>query len=406
MSIDIERVRADIPSVQRNIYMNTGWAGPRPVSVTQAIKERYDYESSEGPGHAVAVITGQETQLKAKGALAKLIGVTPDEITFTQNTTEALNLIMNGLPLQNGDEVVLCDLEHTAVIIPALYLQKRRGCTVKVIKIDPANDDKATILSKFNDAVTGKTRLVVASHIQYSTGLRMPIKELAAMAHQRGAYMLVDGAQAVGHMNVNIPELGADFYAFPAHKWLLGPEGLGILYMRKDLISKVEPLILSEDSVTGYGLDGNFIPNTGNISRYTASTQAPAMWAGVIAAVEYVNSWGLPSIEAHIMDMSSLLKRALPKIAGLTLLSHIDGDLASGIVSFSIKGAEPAEVATSLWNSGHCVARWINYPACTRLCISFFNSDRDVNGVFGLIRKAADGASADQDLEKIKKSFF
>lgn len=404
MPIDIEKVRSEIPALSRSIYMNTGWAGPRPNVVTQAIKERYDYEASDGPGHAVAVISAQEAQVKLKSNLGRLIGVTAEELTFTQNTTEALNLVINGLPLQSGDEIVFCDLEHTAVVIPALF-QKRRGVSVKVVKID-MTDEKSEILNKFNNAITGKTKLVIASHVQYSTGLRMPVKEISALAHQHGAWMLVDGAQAVGHINVNIPDTGADFYAFPGHKWLLGPEGIGVLYIRRELVSKVEPLILSEDSATGYGFDGNYIPNQNNMSKYASSTQAPALFVGLNAAVEYISAIGMPSIEAHLMDLSSLLKRAMPKIAGVTLLSKVDGELASGIVSFQIKGAEPSEVATNLWNSGHCVARWVNYPACTRLCISFFNNDRDVNGVFGVLRKVADSAGSDQEFEKLKKSFF
>lgn len=404
MPIDIEKVRSEIPAASRSIYMNTGWAGPRPVSVTQAIKERYDYEASDGPGHAVAVISAQEAQIKLKSNLGRLIGVTAEELTFTQNTTEAINMVINGLPLQSGDEIVFCDLEHTAVVIPALF-QKKRGAAVKVVKIDAA-DDKATILNKFNDAITGRTKLVITSHVQYSTGLRMPVKEISALAHQRNAWMLVDGAQAVGHINVNMGEVGADFYAFPGHKWLLGPEGIGVLYIRRELVSKLEPVFVSEDSVTGFGFDGNYIPNQNNMSKFTPSTQAPALFVGLNAAVDYISAIGMPSIEAHIMDLASLLKRAIPKIAGVTLLSKIDGELATGIVSFQIKGAEPSEVATNLWNSGRCIARWVNYPACTRLCISFFNNDRDVNGVFGVLRKVADSAGSDQEFEKLKKSFF
>lgn len=404
MPIDIEKIRSEIPAASRSIYMNTGWAGPRPVPVTQAIKERYDYEASDGPGHAVAVISAQEAQARLKSNLGRLLGVTAEEIAFTANTTEALNMVISGLPLQSGDEIVFCDLEHTAVVIPALF-QKNRGAAVKVVKIDAA-DDKAAILNKFNDVMSSKTKLVIASHIQASTGLRMPVKELSAMAHQRNAWFLVDGAQAVGHINVNMPEVGADFYAFPGHKWLLGPEGLGVLYVRRELVSRLNPIMYSEDAVTGFGFDGNFIPNQNNMSKFTSSTQAPALFVGLNAAVEYISAIGLPGIEAHIMDLSSLLKRAMPKIAGVTLLSKMDGELASGIVSFQIKGAEPSEVATNLWNSGHCVARWVNYPACTRLCISFFNNDRDVNGVFGVLRKVADSAGSDQEFEKLKKSFF
>ena len=404
MPIDVEQLRADIPATQNSIYLNVGWAGPRPKVVTEAMRKRLDYEALDGPGHGVAVVSSQELVEKAKTSLSRFLSVSAEELTFTQNTTEALNLVISGLSLESGDEVVLCDLEHPSVLIPCLYLQKRRGVVVKIVKIDPLAS-KEEILSSFGEAISGKTKLVCVSHIQYSCGLRMPVKELAQQARNRGAYLLVDGAQAVGHISVNLEELGCDFYAFPAHKWLLGPEGLGILYIQKDLIPRVEPLIVCEDSVSAFDFTGQFLANDRSMRKFAPSTQSWALHAGLLAAIEYIQPLGMAEIEAQIMGSATLLKRALPKIAGVSLLSHIEGELASGIISFAIKDMEPSEVATSLWHQGKIVGRWVNYPASARLCVGFYTNDRELNSTFGILRRLADSAQSEETLEQVRRLF-
>jgi cysteine desulfurase/selenocysteine lyase len=231
------------------------------------------------------------------------------------------------------------------------------------------------------------------------------VKELVQAAKQRGAYVLVDGAQAVGHIQMNVKELGCDFYAFPAHKWLLGPEGLGILYVRKEVLNQVEPLVIGEDALSAYDFTGKFIPNDRSMSKFTPSTQSPALYTGLTAAVEYIQSLGVADIQEKILEGAALLKKALPKVRGVSLLSHVDGEMASGIISFSMKGLEPSEVATGLWQHGRIVGRWVNYPACTRLCVGFFTSDRELNSTFGVLRRVADTAQSEETLEKVRKLF-
>ena len=213
--MDVLKIREQMPVCQRMTYVNTGWSGPSPVAVVNAIKERLDLEMNQGPTSPEVYESGRDIQAKTKEAMAALINASIAAVCVTRNTTEGLNIVMNGRTWEQGDEIITCDLEHSSVLIPSYYQQHRHGAVVKVLQFDP-NEKRESILGKISDAITDRTKLVYLSHVEYSTGLRMPAKEIRQLikdrGQDRGILFLLDGAQSAGHIALDMKALDCDFY--------------------------------------------------------------------------------------------------------------------------------------------------------------------------------------------------
>ena len=181
MIMDVDRLRQQIPVCQRLVYMNTGASGPSPLRVVDAIKHRLDYEMERGPANPDVSEIAKGIRETARQCVAGLLNAAPEEICLTKNTTEGLNIVLNGLPWRPGDEIVTCDLEHSSVLVPSYFKQQRHGVVVKVVPMAP-DEARENILTKLEEAVTERTRLVFLSHIEYSCGLRMPVEEIRRAA--------------------------------------------------------------------------------------------------------------------------------------------------------------------------------------------------------------------------------
>ena len=192
--MDVDNLRRQIPTTKQMTYMNTGWDGPSPTSVGEAIRARFEYENDLGPTAAEVIESAKEVRGQAKKAIASLINATPQEILLTENTTEGINMVLNGLPWQEGDEVITCDLEHPSILLPTYHLQDRKGVRVKVLPFAPDAEHSA-ITSAVEEALSERTRMVFLSHVEYSCGLRMPIEEISRLTRRRGIWLMVDGAQ-------------------------------------------------------------------------------------------------------------------------------------------------------------------------------------------------------------------
>ncbi|MGH9313840.1 MAG: aminotransferase class V-fold PLP-dependent enzyme, partial [Vicinamibacterales bacterium] len=237
--MDVEAIRAQIPATSRCVYLNSGWQGPSTQSAITAVQEAFRAEA-EGP----TAPTVHEQRLavfrRSRQLLAGLIGAGVDEVAIQHTTTEGINAVLFGMGLKPGDEIITCSGEHSSVIVPAYYARDRLGATLKIVRVT-GEDSPAEVLARFEEAATPALRLVLLSHVSYSTGQVFPVRELAELTHRHGGFLLLDAAQSVGQMPVDVRELGCDFCAFPGHKWLLGPAATGALYVRRDLIRAVEP---------------------------------------------------------------------------------------------------------------------------------------------------------------------
>lgn len=382
--MDIPAIRQQIPALQKTVYLNTGWSGPSPRAVMDQVREWMEYENAEGPTARPVLERHRELVRQARGAIAGLINATPEEISLTQNTTEGLNLVVNGIEWHQGDQVITCNLEHPSVLIPAYFLKHRYGVAVKVLEVDP-QDDPMAILQRFAAAMTPRTRLLFLSHIQFSCGLRLPAKELANLAHQRGAWILLDGAQAAGHVALDMKDLDCDFYALPGHKWLLGPDGVGGLYVRKELIPELQPSKVGGRAVQSFDRRGGFVPRSEGIEKFELTTTSGPLWAGLIAAIEFLRGIGASAIEERSRALGAYAAEKLAEAPGVTVTSPQHPKTCSGLVTFAVRGREPRAVVESLWERGRVVARPVEWPPGVRFSTAFFNTEGEIDQAVALV---------------------
>ena len=386
--MDVETLRGQIPACQKMIYMNTGWQGPCPVSVVKAVTERLEYESYEGPTTREVYESSKALQLKAREAVARLLNATVDEIALTPNTTEGLNLVLNGLTWQEGDEIITCGLEHSSVLVPSYLLRERYGVQVNVLHLDPA-EEHPSILRKVEQAFTPRTRMVFVSHIQYSTGLRMPVEGIRELTRDRGVLLLLDAAQGAGHVALDMRQIDCEFYSIPGQKWLLGPAGTGALYIRQDMIPQVRSSKGSFGTALSHDSQGGFEPNVQFINKLGVTTSSVPLWAGFVEAIRLTLELGAREVEDRILALAATLKGELSQIAGVSILSPLEGPGCSGLVSFAMEGMETEDVVSHLWDDYRVVTRSVAYPPGVRLSVCSFNTEAEIGEVARALRELA-----------------
>ena len=386
--IDVANIRKSIPVCQRMVYLNTGWSGPSPVQVVDAIKDRLDYEMEQGPTGAEVIRRAQEIREDARQRVAALLNASPDEICLTKNTTDGLNIVINGLPWQEGDEIITCSLEHSSVLVPSYFTQSRHGVKMRVLPM-ASNEQREDILSKIEGAINDRTKLVFLSHIEYSSGLRMPVNEIRSMTRDRGIWMLLDGAQTAGHISLDMRDIDCEFYSIPGQKWLLGSEGVGALYIRQDMIPTVAPTQVGGRAVVHYEEPVNMEPNIASMDKFLVSSTSTALQAGLAEAVKFIQDAGMAAIEECNLDLASSLKAALSDIPRVTIGSPMDRQSSSGLVTFNIDDVEPESLVSYLWEQHSIVVRRVEYPPSVRVSLHFFNTEEEVATLAEAVRQRA-----------------
>ncbi|MBI4328879.1 MAG: aminotransferase class V-fold PLP-dependent enzyme [Chloroflexi bacterium] len=385
---DFALLRDQITALRKVLYLNWGWDGPSPEPVLQAIEQQLRLENTEGPTSPPVLAGRRDIFDQARQAFASFLGVTPQEIALTENTTEGINLIVSGFPWRPGDEILTNDMEHPSVLLPAYLAQRRFGAVTKVVHLD-ASANAATLLAAFAQAVTPRTRLVFVSHAQYSTGLLLPVRELADLAHRSNAQILVDGAQTMGQLPLDLRRLDVDYYAFPGHKWLCGPDGTGGLFVRRELISSITSPKVGHRGVPTFDFSGHFEENPTAIEKFELTTRNGALWKGLVVTVRWMEEAGLSAVRQRILDLSGLLKEKLERLPGLQLLSPRDPSLSVGLVTFRLPGLAAEAVQDHLWQRGRIVARRINELGAVRLSVHAFNTEGEIDTVVETLESIA-----------------
>jgi len=375
--MDVPRLREQIPACQTMTYVNTGWSGPSPMPVVNAIKDWLDYEMVRGPTSPDVYQDGCEIQAKTREAVAGLLNASPEEICVTRNTTEGLNIVINGLRWDRGDEIITCDLEHSSVWIPSYFQQYRHGAVVRMVRMAP-DENRESILEKIEAAISDRTRMVFLSHIEYSSGLRMPVKELRQLTKDRGILLLLDGAQSAGQVALDMADLDCDFYSIAGQKWLLGPDGVGALYVRRDLIAQLEPTFVAARSVVDWNDPYGFEPNQDSMDKFLLTSTSVPLQVGLLEAIGFIRAIGIEEIESRDLDLAGAMKEALLQTAGVKVLSPLDREISSGLVSFTVDGMTPEDAVSRLWENHRILCRPVSFPSSIRVSLHFFNTEEEV----------------------------
>lgn len=392
--MDIKSIRAGIPTTKNVIYLNTGFSGPSPQAVKDAIDEMLTFENDLGPTSRPVLDRHRENKAATRAAFARMMGATPEEIVLTENTTRGINIALNGLPWQPGDEIVTDDLEHSSGLVPSYQMRALHGVAVKIVQL-AVSDSEGMIVEKLESAMTPRTRLLVLSHIMFSSGVRIPLGEIQRMAHRRGARVLVDGAQTLGHIPLDMKALDADYYAVPAHKWLLGPEGVGALFVRRELLSGLVPTAVSGHAASSYDQAGKYEPAMDSPEKFELTTSSAPLLAGASAAISFLDAaGGMQEIEARGRSLTERLRRGLLEAPGVRVTSPLAGPTSCGLVTFVPGKWEPKELVEMLWEQEKVVARSVGYPSPgVRLSVDFFNTEEELDKVIETIRTLVrDGA--------------
>lgn len=374
--IDVEAVRAQIPACQHGIYMNTGWSGPSPRPVIDAIQAQLELDATLGPASPGALDAQREISRSARQHVADFLGATPEEIALLENTTEGINVVINGIEWKPGDEAVMFTMEHSSVLVPTAFLA-RQGVRVHLLDLAPA-EPADSILARLRSVLSGQTRLVALSYVQYASGLRMPMAEICELTHGVGGRVLVDGAQAAGQIRVDLQALPIDFFSMPGQKWLLGPDGTGALFIRQPHIEELQPRKVA-------GAAGHYDPRTGqvearaeSIRKFELTTASIALRAGLRAAVQFIQAAGIDEIAARNAALASQAKTLLADVAGVAVLSPVDPAASTGLVSFRIEGVTAEQAVSMLWERWRLAARAVSDVEAVRVSLHFFNTEAEV----------------------------
>jgi selenocysteine lyase/cysteine desulfurase len=317
---------------------------------------------------------GQKTE-ETRKRIAALIGADPEEIAFTRNATDGINLVLAGIDWQPGDEVITTEQEHEAVMHPLMYLHRTRGIQVKMVAISPEPDE---MLANLNAAVSAKTRLVVVSLVSCETGTRLPGQSISRWAAQHNILCLLDGAQVSGVMPVNVQSLECDFYASNGHKWLSGPKGSGFFYARRSRLGQLSPAHVGAGSLQRVDIPNLVAEPFLTGQRFEFGTRAWPIYAGLGASLDWFEKIGWARVYQHIAALSAALKEEIACRPFLRLLSPRSFEQSSGLTTFVIEDHQAAEVSKQLRETWKIYVRVIPHYNAMRISTAHFNQPQDV----------------------------
>ena len=367
----MELPRASFPALAGTscVYLNSGGSGPPSRETLAAMRETDDLICGPAYLEGVGLYAHQrDAYARARDAAAQLINAHPEDIALTQSTTHGMNLGTFALDWREGDEVVSGRSEHPGCLVPLHALQRRHGVRLRLVE-PPVTPEKV------EGEMGPRTRLVALSHVDWTTGDVLPLAEITSLARDKGALTLVDGAQSVGNIPADVPATGADMYALTGHKWLLGPEGMGALYVRPGLeVSSTNVGFLSLSDPTTFKAEGGY-DLRGGAGRFESSTMSPALAAGFAEAARAAHERGAAGF-AGIRRRAEILSDLLSELPRVTIRSPRPA--RSGLVSFEVEGVAAKSAAEKLLAEGF-VVRHIPEPyPYVRASTHLFNAPEEL----------------------------
>jgi cysteine desulfurase / selenocysteine lyase len=397
---DVERVRADFPILEQKVhgkplvYFDNAATSQKPRAVIDAISRYYEGTNANihRAVHHLSEQATEEYEAARKTAQNFINAPSLSEIIFVRGTTEGINLVAQTFGRANihsGDEVVVTDMEHHSDIVPWQLLCEDRGAKLRVV---PINDRGELILDEYAKLLGPKTKLVCVTHVSNALGTINPVRQIVEMAHSHGIPVLVDGAQAVPHLKVDVQALDCDFYSFSGHK-VYGPTGIGVLYGKKALLEAMPPYQGGGDMI----LSVTFEKTTYNRLPYKFEAGTPDI-AGVIglgAALEYVGGLGIENIGAYEHDLLEYATAAVSSIPGLKIIGTAREK--AGVLSFTLENIHPHDIGTILDREGiairtghHCsqpVMKRFGVDSTARASFAMYNTKQEVDALVRGIQK-------------------
>ncbi|MGW0651560.1 cysteine desulfurase [Streptomyces umbrinus] len=404
MALDVDALRKDFPILGRTVdsgarlvYLDSGATTQKPLQVLDA--ERDFYLRHNAAVHRGAhQLAGEATEAyeSARRTIADFVGADEDEVVFTKNATEGINLVAYGLGnahrLGAGDRIVVTEMEHHANLVPWQQLAERTGATLDWFGL---TDEGRLDLSRIDELLDERTKVVALTHQSNVLGTLNPVRLIADRAHAVGALVVVDGAQSVPHRPVDVRELGADFLAFSGHK-MLGPNGVGVLWGRRELLADLPPFLTGGSMIEVVEMDrATFLPPP---QRFEAGVPMAPQAVGLAAAVDYLRALGMDEVAAHEDVLTARALQLLQEIPGVRVIGPRGTEERGSAVSFAVDGIHPHDVGQVLDDRGvavrtghHCarpIVRRYGVPATTRATFYVYNTLEEVEQLAEGVRAA------------------
>ena len=392
--MDAQQIKKDFPTLDQKVnghplvYLDNGATSMKPAAVIDEVS-RFYREDNSNVHRSVHTLGQRATELYegAREKLADLLGAPgPRGVVFTKSATESLNLLAYAWGRHNlseGDEVLVTEMEHHSNLVSWQLACRDTGATLKAV---PVNDGATLDLDEFSKLLSERTKVVGVTHVSNVLGTINPVAEIAAKAHEAGAIVVCDGAQAVPHMPVDVQELGCDFYVGTGHK-MCGPTGIGFLWGREALLESMEPFHGGGEMILDVWIDHatyNEIPY-----KFEAGTPPIAGVIGLGAAIDYLNGIGMKAIHDHEVELTNYALLALDDVPGITIYGPRDASKKGGLISFSLEDVHAHDVGTICDSFGvavraghHCakpLMRKLGVPATTRASFYIYNTPEDVD---------------------------
>ncbi len=372
----MQSIRQDFPALSHYAYLNTAGIGLTPQPVTAEIQRLFGEWSARGATTPTFRDELRQLAAAARERAADVFAADPDELAFTGRVAESLHIVVDGLTWRRGDEIIISDEE--VLYTPIYRIAKDYGVVVKRMHFD---HDRDALLNRFDDLLTSRTRFVWFSDTTNKSGIHIPAREICSLAHSKDALVMFDGAQTAGQFPMDLHGIGCDFYAITGYKWLLGPYGCGLCYIRKDLIPLVRALRVGQGAVDHDRCD---YTESETAMRYDFGVRNQILRIGFGKTLEYLAELGFERIRARIADLRCYLLDGLVMIAGIAVGSPRDPDISSGVVCISLKDSEPSYVVDRAWQAGIVVVpqdgtRERPELRGVRVSPSFYNTQEDID---------------------------
>ncbi len=401
MMTDSQTIKKDFPifANKKISYLDSGATTQKPTQVIDAINEFYkNHNANPHRGAYSLSIEATEIYESTRAKIAKFINAEhPEEIIFSKNASESLNLIAYsyGLDnLKNGDDVVLSIMEHHSNLVPWQYVTKKTGSNLKYMYI---NNEYEISKEEIESKITENTKIVGITHVSNVLGTINNVKEIIKYAHKKGAIVIVDASQSIPHMKIDVQDLNADFLVFSGHK-MLAPLGIGVLYGKREILNQMNPFIMGGDMIEYvYEQETTYAPLP---NKFEAGTQNVEGVIGLGAAIDYIENLGYENIEQIETKLVKYARSELSKLEFLDIYMTPNESNHSSVISFNIKGVHPHDVASILDSEGVCVRsgnhcaqpllRYLGFDSTCRASFYIYNTQEDVDNLVKALIKAYD----------------
>jgi cysteine desulfurase / selenocysteine lyase len=388
----INKIREDFPVLSKQIngkqiiYLDSACVALKPQQVIDAMNKYYNEFPACGgrSSHKLGKTVTEEVE-KAREIIKEFINAKKSsEIIFTKNTTEGINIVLNSFDFKEGDIILTSDKEHNSVLLP-VQLLKTRGIRHKTFKFGDITD--------FKSKIDKNVKLIATAHISNLDGTINPIEEIINLSHKNRSLVLIDAAQSISHVKIDVKKMDIDFLAFSGHK-IFGPSGTGVLYGKLDLLNRLKPFVFGGGTVKDSTYEDYVIEDIPQ--RFEAGLQDYAGIIGLGEAIKYFQSFSIKNVEEHIENLNEIITMEFQKL-GIDILGEKDYKKRKGIISFNLKGVHNKEISEILNQNNifiragmHCVHSWFNsnkIDGSARISLSIYNTEEDCRKVVDEIKK-------------------